>query len=83
MPVVTRSLRMPRIRGKASLNKPRFHVAELMLAVMFLGLFAGLALRTWYGFFFIHGLVMAAVLLFLTYLVLVIMMRQHRRPPKD
>jgi hypothetical protein len=54
------------------MTKFRLHVAELMVAVLFLGLFAGLALRTWGGFFFLHGLVMAAVLLFLIYLVLVI-----------
>jgi hypothetical protein len=61
------------------MGSARLYVVDLILAVVFLGAFAGLALRTWGDFFFIHGLVMAGVLLFVIYLVLVIMMRQHRR----
>ena len=61
----------------------RFHVVDLILAVVFLGVFGGLALRTWGDFFFIHGLVLAAVLLCTIYLVLVIMFRQHHRRPND
>jgi len=61
----------------------RFHVFDLILAVVFLGVFAGLALRTWGDFFFMHGLVMAAVLLFAIYFIPVIMLRQHRRRPND
>lgn len=60
------------------MSRPRFYLSELTLAVLFVGLFSGLALRTWGDFFFIHGLVGAAVVLFLVYLLLVIMMRQHR-----
>jgi hypothetical protein len=57
---------------------PQFHLVELLLAVVFIGFFAGLAARTWGGFFIIHGLLIAATLLFPAYLLLVIMMRQHR-----
>jgi hypothetical protein len=53
-------------------------IVELMLAVVFIGLFASLAMKTWGDWFFIHGLVGAAILLFVTYLVLAIMVRQHR-----
>jgi hypothetical protein len=56
----------------------QFSMFELSLAVLFIGLFASLALKTWGDWFFIHGLVMAAILLFVTYLVLVIMLRQRR-----
>ncbi len=49
-----------------------------MIAVVFIGLFAGLALKTWGGFFFVPDLAIAAILLFVTYLLVVIMIRQHR-----
>jgi hypothetical protein len=65
------------------MRSARFHVFDLILAVMFVGVFGGLALRTWGDFFFMHGLVMAGVLLFAIYLVLIIMFRQHHRRPND
>ena len=65
------------------MRRTRFYVVDLILAVGFLGVFGGLALRTWGDFFFIHGLVMAGVLLFAIYLVLVVMVRQHRRRPNE
>jgi hypothetical protein len=58
--------------------RPQYNLAELLLAVVFVGLFVALAARTWGGFFFIQGLVTAAVLLLATYLLLVLMIRQHR-----
>ncbi len=60
------------------MKPPQFSLTELLLAVVFDGVFVALAVRIWGGFFFIHGLVMAAVILFPTYLLLVIMIRQHR-----
>ncbi len=60
------------------MKPPRFSLTELLLAVVFVGLFVALAVRTWGDFFFIHGLVTAAVVLFPSYLLLVIMIRQHR-----
>jgi hypothetical protein len=60
------------------MGRPRFHVAEFMLAAAFISLFLGTALKTWGGFFFVQGLVTAAVILFLTYTVLVTMIRRHR-----
>ncbi len=60
------------------MKPPQFSLTELLLAVVFVGVFVALAVRIWGGFFFIHGLVMAAVILFPTYLLLVIMIRQHR-----
>ncbi len=61
------------------MKHPQFHIAELTLAVVFIGVYAGLGLRTWGDFFFIHGLVISAIFLFLTYLLVVIMMRLHRK----
>jgi hypothetical protein len=57
----------------------QFSLAELHLAVVFSSVFALLALKTWGGFFFIHVLVSAAILLFVTYMLLVIAVRQHRQ----
>ncbi len=57
---------------------PRFHLANLILAALFVGLFAAQAAMTWGGFFFIHGLVGTAVVLFVAYLLIVIMVSQHR-----
>jgi hypothetical protein len=57
---------------------PRFSLAELMLAIVFVGVFAALAVRTWGGFFFLQRLAIAGVLLFYGYLLLVIVRRQHR-----
>jgi hypothetical protein len=56
----------------------QYNLTELLLAVVFVGLFVALAAKTWGEFFFIHGLVTAAVLLFPTYLLLVLMIRRHR-----
>jgi hypothetical protein len=60
------------------MKPPQFNLADLLLAVVFVGLFTYLVLRTWGDFFFIQGLVMAAALLFTTYFLLVLMIRQHR-----
>ncbi len=60
------------------MKPPQHYLTELLLAVVFVGLVTGLALRTWGEFFFIHGLAMAAALLFPTYLLLVLMIRRHR-----
>jgi ABC-type Fe3+-siderophore transport system permease subunit len=59
------------------------NLIEFLLAVIFVGLFAPLAVRTWGGFFFIHGLVTAAGLLFVTYLLLVLVIRRHRSPQNE
>jgi len=65
------------------MKPPQYNLAELLLAVVFVGLSTALAVRTWGGFFFIHGLVTAAVLLFPTYLLLVLVIRRHRSPQDD
>lgn len=57
----------------------QFSIVELNLAVLFASIFALLASKTWGDFFFIHVLVSAAILLFVSYLLLVIMVRQHRQ----
>ncbi len=49
-----------------------------MLAVLFLGCFAGLAVRTWGDFFFILGLAVSAALLLPVYLLLVLILSKHR-----
>jgi hypothetical protein len=64
--------------GGRLMSSPGFHLAEFVLAVAFIGLFLGTTLKTWGGFFFVQGLVTAAVILFVTYLVLVTMIRRHR-----
>lgn len=51
---------------------------EFLLALLCVGLFAAVALRTWGDLFFLHGLAMMGILLFLGYLLFLIMMRQHR-----
>lgn len=56
----------------------RFHLVDVMIAVVFVGLFMGLAARLWGGFFYVPILVGAAVQLFLVYLLLIIMMSQYR-----
>jgi len=58
-------------------------IQELLLAIPFVGLFVALAVRTWGGFFFVHGLVTAAVLLFPSYLLLVLIIRRHCSRQKD
>ena len=58
---------------------PQWNLGELLLATAFIGLFTALAVRTWGGFFFLPGLAMAGIPLFLGYLLLVLMIRQHRR----
>ncbi len=55
-----------------------FHWAEIVLAVVFLGAFITLAVRTWGDFFFLHGLAIAAIFLPLTSLLILLMIRQHR-----
>jgi hypothetical protein len=59
------------------MKPPRFSLAELLLAVAFLGLSTALV-RAFGGDFFLHGLAMSAAVLFLTYLLLVIVLRQRR-----
>ncbi len=54
------------------------NLTELLVAVVFVGIFSGFAVTTWGGFFFIQGLVIAAMFLVMTYLVLLLMMRRHR-----
>jgi hypothetical protein len=65
------------------MKPPQCDLAEFLLAVVFIGLFTSLAVRTWGGFFFIHGLVMSAAVLFPSYLLLVLMIRRHRSRQDD
>jgi hypothetical protein len=60
------------------MKPPQCDLAEFLLAGVFIGLFTSLAVRIWGGFFFIHGLVMSAAVLFPTYVLLVLMTRRHR-----
>jgi hypothetical protein len=57
---------------------PRFRLAELALAVLFIGLSAGPVARAWGGYMFAPGLASAAAILFPVYFLLVITMRQRR-----
>jgi hypothetical protein len=61
----------------------QYNLTEILLAVAFVGLFAVLAVGTWGGFFFIHGLVTAAVLMVPAYLLLVLVIRRHCPWPDD
>jgi hypothetical protein len=65
-------------RQASQMKLPQYNLSELLLVVVFVGLFVALAARTLGGFFFIQGLVTAAVLLLMTYLLLMLMIRQHR-----
>jgi hypothetical protein len=58
----------------------RVDLAEFMVAVLFAGVFTAAAMSAWEGGFLpITTVVVAASLLFPTYLVLVLMMRRHRK----
>ncbi len=62
-------------RGRMALFKN--YRIELVLAAIFVGLFAASAARTWGHFFFVPGLAMTGAVLFPAYLVLVLMFRHH------
>jgi hypothetical protein len=65
--------------GTGGMKHPQSHLAELTLAVVFIGLYAGLALRTWGDFYFVQGLLLiSGILLYPGYLLVVIMMRERR-----
>ncbi|WZO97460.1 hypothetical protein EP7_004494 [Isosphaeraceae bacterium EP7] len=56
-----------------------FHFSmPIKLAVVFVSVFIALAVKTWGGFFFVHGLVIAGIFLVLGYLLLLCIMRQYR-----
>ena len=57
---------------------PQFNLAEFLLAVVFVGLFVAVAARTWGESYIVQELVTMAVLLFATYLLLALMIHQHR-----
>lgn len=50
----------------------------IILAVVFVSVFIALAVKTWGGFFFVHGLVIAGILLVFGYFLLLCIMRQYR-----
>jgi hypothetical protein len=60
------------------MKPPQYNVIELLLAVLFVGLYCAVAVTTWGEVIFIHALVTAAILLFLTYLLAVLMIRRYR-----
>jgi hypothetical protein len=55
------------------------YCAELVLAATFTGLFIAVTVNAWWsqGWFWIHEIVVTAVVLFPVYLVLVLMIRRH------
>jgi hypothetical protein len=57
--------------------------AELALAILFVGIFAGVTWSAWESFFWLHALTTSAALLFPTYLILVLMLRRYREAGKD
>ncbi|ODU01392.1 MAG: hypothetical protein ABS79_01775 [Planctomycetes bacterium SCN 63-9] len=57
---------------------PRWNLAEFLLAITFLSLFAATVAKSWDGLLFLHTLAGTGILLFLGYCVLVLMIRQHR-----
>ncbi len=64
---------------QSRMKLPQYNLYELLIAVVFLGLFAAVAAETaWNPYYFIHGIVMAAVLLLPIYLLVILMIRQHR-----
>lgn len=56
----------------------QFKLGEMLVVVLFVGLFLAGAVRTWGDVFFIHGIVITAVLLFPTCLLILLMIRRHR-----
>jgi hypothetical protein len=60
------------------MRPPQYNLIELLLAILFVGLSAAVALMIWDEVIFIHAPVTAAILLFPTYLVAVLMIRHHR-----
>jgi hypothetical protein len=61
----------------------RFRLAELLLAVAFLGLFAAVVARTRGSWSALMGPATAGIVLPLAYLVLVIALRQHEGRRRD
>ncbi len=64
------------------MRSPPFNRVELALAVLFVGVFAGITWGAWESFFWLHALAMSAALLFPTYLILVLMLRRYRERGK-
>jgi hypothetical protein len=62
---------------------PQWKLGEMLIVVLFVGIFLATAVRTWGDFFFIHGIFIAAVLLFPTCLLVLLMIRRHRADGHD
>jgi hypothetical protein len=62
------------------MKRTQFRIGELMLAVIFFGIFSASVAeaRTWEGFYFIPMSLAFGFLLFFVFCVIVLMMRQHR-----
>ncbi len=58
----------------------RFHLQECLLTVLFIGAFIAVLVFIWEeaGFFYIQPIVSASIVLPMLYLVLLLMIRQHR-----
>ncbi len=58
----------------------RFHLQECLLTVLFIGAFIAVLMFVWEeaGFFYLQPLVAASIVLPMLYLVLLLMIRQHR-----
>ena len=67
----------------SSTRSSQFHLIELVLAVLFAGAWAGIALRAWDGFFGFHLVAGSAILQFPTYLITVLMIRRYRKGNAD
>jgi hypothetical protein len=55
----------------------RLYMWELLIAVPFIGLFIVLIVSVWSTFALLHAVLGGGILLFIFYLVLVLMVRQH------
>lgn len=56
----------------------QFRLGELMLAVVFAGLYAALVAATWGGLLWAQGVAVGAIVLPPAYLVTLLMLREHR-----
>jgi hypothetical protein len=65
------------------MRNPRFNLAELMLAIAFIGLFVAIARRTWGSTLFVHGMMTRTLVLVPTFFALVFIMRELGRPRND
>lgn len=65
------------------MKPPQWKLGEMLIVVLFAGIFLATAVRTWGDFSFIHAIFGAAVLLFPTGLLVLLMVRRHCGKDRD